>query len=132
MASILSSCLDFFFFLRCLTVLWFLNSRHFSKPCYRLSGAMTHAISTTLEWPCHGNFPSGLLHLWIKWMFLDLSNRRHLGLVLYMCFCSLIFRAVLMKENPAVQISHMVKCNIPLNVITGPYDMCSPFHREAN
>lgn len=35
-------------------------------------------------------------------MFQDFSNRGHLGFVLYTCFCSLIFRAVLMKENPAL------------------------------
>jgi hypothetical protein len=37
-------------------------------------------------------------------MFLGLSNRGHLGVVLYICFCSLIFRAVLMKENPAMDL----------------------------
>lgn len=37
-------------------------------------------------------------------MFLGLSSRGHLGFVLYTCFCSLIFRAVLVKENPALDL----------------------------
>lgn len=37
-------------------------------------------------------------------VFLDLSNRGHLGFVLFTYFCSLIFRAVLMKENPALSV----------------------------
>lgn len=37
-------------------------------------------------------------------IFLGLSNRGHLGFVLYTCFYSLIFRAVLMKENAALDL----------------------------
>lgn len=62
---------------------------------------------TTLEWSCHENscewaFTSE--NQTIKWMFLGLRNRGHLGFVLYMCFCSLIFKSLLMKENPALRL----------------------------
>lgn len=65
------------------------------------------------RWSCHTyhHHDSWMTLLWelSEWtftsgnrMFLGLSNRGHLGFVLYTCFCSLIFRAVLMKENPAL------------------------------
>lgn len=88
------------FFWGVLTILWLLNFRHFPSPNIRKWSCDTYHLQDswmTLPWELsEWAFTSG------NRMFLDLSNRGHLGFVLYTCFCSLIFRAVLMKENPAL------------------------------
>lgn len=88
------------FFWGVLTILWLLNFRHFPNPNIRKWSCDTYHLQDswmTLPWELsEWAFTSG------NRMFLDLSNRGHLGFVLYTCFCSLIFRAVLMKENPAL------------------------------